>query len=216
MNRIPTTYFGSIATYVLMLKGGPFLIEKWEYFQKQTLRNRCEIYGPNGRLKLIIPLVKWGKQSYSHQVQISHDENWISNHWKSIETAYRASAFFEFYELDFKRFFDSTEAKNLMDFNTSAMKLIFELLEKEIPLQFSSAYEEQNPDWRVILNPKSKQSTRYFNFQSYFQVFGDRFGFIPNLSILDLLFNLGPASIDYIRSVEFNLRDGKKNKPGGE
>tara|TARA_B110000046_G_scaffold23853_1_gene22859 strand:- start:2536 stop:3135 length:600 start_codon:yes stop_codon:yes gene_type:complete len=168
-----------------------FIISK--HFQKQTFRNRTEIYGPNGKLNLIIPIVH--RKDLDHQLDknvLIHQENsWQKNHWRSLETSYRSSPFYEYYEHDLYPFFH-TRQENLMDLNIQLILKILSLLrvDKDIIKE-----EEVTNEFRVLILAKQKVIKSN---PIYSQVFASKHGYLDNLSILDLLFNLGPESIDYL------------------
>ena len=167
------------------------------HFQKQTFRNRTEIYGANGKLKLTLPIVH--NKSKSHQkeeeVQITKTTAWQKQHWKSICSAYRSSPYFEFYEADLISFYKE-EVTHLMKFNLDLLNKIMELIE------FSMSYKivewEKDIHQRMDDLVNAKKSVQ-INFEPYRQVFEEKNGFIPNLSIIDLLFNLGPNTLNYLQ-----------------
>ncbi|MEE3035581.1 MAG: WbqC family protein [Bacteroidota bacterium] len=167
-------------------------------YQKQTFRNRAEIYGPNGKLKLIIPIIKNKNSTRQKDLETLVDNNffWQRNHWRSLQISYRASPFFEFYEDDFYPFFND-ETSHLMKFNIGLIKIILKLLKHEIPI-IENCHDEVKEKRELIIskrriyNPKVK----------YNQVFMNKHGFLNNLSIVDLLFNLGPESINYLKSIK--------------
>ena len=167
------------------------------HFQKQTYRNRAEIYGANGKLKLTLPIVH--NKSKSHQkeeeVQIAKTTAWQKQHWKSICSAYRSSPYFEFYEADLISFYKE-EVTHLMQFNLDLLNKIMELIE------FSMSYkivEWKKDTHRRMDDLENAKKSVQINFEPYRQVFEEKNGFIPNLSIIDLLFNLGPDTLNYIQ-----------------
>ena len=167
------------------------------HFQKQTYRNRTEIYGANGKLKLTLPIVH--NKSKSHQkeeeVQIAKTTAWQKQHWKSICSAYQSSPYFEFYEADLISFYKE-EVTHLMQFNLDLLNKIMEMIE------FSMSYKIV--EWRKDIHRRmddlvnAKKSVQ-INFEPYRQVFEEKNGFISNLSIIDLLFNLGPDTLNYLQ-----------------
>jgi len=201
---LPTAYFPSILQLALMIQNGSYWLETQEHFVKQSFRNRCEIYGANGKQKLVVP-VKWRNHSPMHKVELSYAENWQKLHWKSFESAYRASPYFDFYEEDFRPFFEQKEIQYLLEWNRQLEQTVCELLELKIELKETESYETCEPDYRKLISPKNKALTQKLDFPPYLQVFGDKHGFIPNLSILDLLFNLGPESVTYLKKLKINL-----------
>ena len=167
-------------------------------YQKQTYRNRTEIYGANGKLKLTIPVVHAKKQSRQADktVAINYDNDWQKDHWKSLEAAYRSSPFFEFYEDDFQPFY-SKNFEKLMDFNIELIKKILLLLDSDIILLHKEKADKEFSD--LIIAKKINK----IEIPHYHQVFQSKHGFINNLSILDLLFNLGPQSLEYLIRLKY-------------
>ncbi|WP_316788409.1 WbqC family protein [Pedobacter frigoris] len=186
----PIGYFSGLKDFE-----GNFTIEKEEHFPKQTYRNRARIYSPNGILDLIVPVIKGSKvHTKVKDVKISNDYNWQRLHWKSLESCYRNSAYFEYYEDELAHFYN-TKFDYLFEYNTELMQWILKQLKKETSLQYTTEYETDIPlelDFRSKLHFKNTGPD--IDFKPYFQVFDDRHGFIPNLSIVDLLFNQGPQS----------------------
>lgn len=204
-------YFGPIAQYVAMGKADKLWFEHKDNFQKQTYRNRTYIYSANGKLALTIPVKHTGNKT-QHQkyreIKIENDFAWQSQHWKSLETCYRTSPFFEFYEDDFVELY-KRKFTHLLDFNYECLGVILEALEWDIDSEKTSEYKKQPPtgivDAREFINAKANKDLK---FSSYTQVFQEREGFLSNLSILDLLFNKGPNSEIYLKEQElpvFNL-----------
>lgn len=182
------------------------LIEKFENYQKQSYRNRTLIYAPNGPQNLIIPIVR-SSSSIITDIQIDYKTDWQRNHWRSITAAYNNSPYFLFYQ-DFFEPFYTKNYKFLFDFNVDITSLILKLLKWDDQLNFTSSYalhEDHYNDLRDIINPKNVNSSHYpFSFQNnYKQVFEEKFGFIPYLSILDLICNEGPNSGKFIVSNVF-------------
>tara|TARA_B110000495_G_scaffold185381_1_gene183143 strand:+ start:101 stop:700 length:600 start_codon:yes stop_codon:yes gene_type:complete len=167
------------------------------HFQKQTFRNRTSIYGPNGKMNLTIPIVH--RKDLDHQldknVLIHQETSWQKNHWRSLEASYRSSPFFEFYELDLYPFFH-TRQENLMELNIQLILEILSLLEVDINI---IKEEEISSEFRDLILAKEK--TNKSN-PVYSQVFATKHGYLDNLSILDLLFNLGPESVDYLMKLD--------------
>ena len=203
---LSTSYFAPIQYYCKLIHYPNILIEQWENYSKQSYRNRCYIYGSNGALAISIPIVKaTNKKILAKDVQISYDTNWQKLHWKGIESAYKSSPFYEYYINDLEHFF-SRKWEYLLDLNLNIQEKICEILEIEnkntLTEDFIPLYALHVTDFRNTIHPKSSKKFKDpdFNPHAYTQVFGDKHGFIPNLSILDLIFNLGPDSSDYLKS----------------
>ncbi|WP_323788668.1 WbqC family protein [Psychroserpens sp.] len=199
------TYFPSIANFVAMMKAERYVFEINDNYQKQTYRNRTTIYGANGRLDLNVPVhyTQKNRQLYK-DVTISNIDNWQDLHLKSLESAYSASPFFEFYIDDLKPLFE-IEATHIMDFNLKCLEAIFECMQVPFDYETTQVFEKEpinTQDARPLANSRKEIAQ---HFESYAQVFDEKHGFIQNLSILDLLFNEGPNSITYLESQKLKL-----------
>ena len=199
---IHPNYFPNIHQFTQIIKANNILFEVSDNYQKQTFRNRTEIYGPNGKLNLIIPIVH--RKDLDHQLDknvLIHQENsWQKNHWRSLEASYRSSPFFEFYQDDLKPIFFKKHEK-LVDYNMSLLILILEWLEIETKITIRSKQDAYNQFSNALVSSKAKLP---LNFPKYIQVFEAKLGFHPNLNALDLLSNLGPESSVYLRDIDLN------------
>ncbi len=172
------------------IEADKIIIDQHEHFIKQTFRNRCQIYGPNGIQSLIIPIKH---QNLSHSpvkdTRISFDVPWNKIHWKTICSAYRNSPFFEFYEDEFKIAYEKPD-EFLIDFNYKILEIIFNIFNLNKTITLSEDFEKAptlSVDFRNTFHPKKK----IIKINPYHQVFSDRFGFINDLSCIDYLFNVG-------------------------
>ncbi|NGM61561.1 WbqC family protein [Sphingobacterium sp. SGG-5] len=177
----------------------PLRLEKYEHYPKQTYRNRAKIATANGVLDLILPVEHGRKEHVAMKdIRINYDHDWQRLHWLSIQTAYRSSAYFEYYEDDFFPFFHK-KYEFLFDYNVAQLELILKILKIDRILTFTDGYEKEpvdTIDYRTAIHPK-KESI-YPHAKPYYQLFEDRHGFIPDLSIIDLIFNQGPGSKAYL------------------
>lgn len=195
-------YFGPISQFVTMVNAEKLLFENDDNYQKQTYRNRMYIYGANGKLSLNVPIKHTGDRS-QHQkyrdVRIENEFDWQKQHWKSLQTAYRTSPFFEFYEDDFQPLYQKKH-QFLIDLNYECFELITECLQLDLETNKTDEYILNPPspivDKRMLVNAKKENCS---SFETYPQVFDSKFGFINDLSVLDLLFNEGPASQAYLK-----------------
>ncbi|HSO88675.1 MAG TPA: WbqC family protein [Draconibacterium sp.] len=195
---LSTAYFAPIQYYSKLLNAEKVYIEQFENFIKQTYRNRCVIMGGNGPIQLIVPVVKGrGPKILIKDLKISYDTNWQRNHWRTIFSAFSSSPFFEYYKDDIHPFFESKH-QFLLEFNLKIHETICELMEIENTAILTHDFEnvpEETLNFRESISPKIKmQNVIHFQPVEYTQVFSDKLGFVPNLSILDLLFNEGPNS----------------------
>jgi hypothetical protein len=202
MILLSTAYLPPIQYISKFLLGEPVSIERFENYQKQSYRNRCYIYGANGIQCLVIPVKKnHGEKTAIGDIAIDYTCNWQKIHLKSIESAYRLSPFYEYYVDDLLEIFNE-KVPFLFDWNLRLLETILPLLcienHPEVTLQWEPI-TSRNGDYRQHLHPKKRLNiVDSFQPVPYQQVFQERFGFIPNLSIIDLLFNEGSVSRDIL------------------
>lgn len=195
---LSTAYFGPVHFYSRYIHHSTVYIEQFENFIKQTYRNRCVISGGNDVISLVIPVVKGrGPKILIKDLQISYDTEWQRNHWQTIVSAYNSSPYFEYYQDELYSFFQY-KTKYLLDFNLKIHETICEFLDIENKVILTEDFEKVPKDTlnlREAISPKNKEnSDPAYQPSHYTQVFTEKFDFIPNLSILDLLFNEGPNS----------------------
>ncbi len=193
-----TNYFGNIQYFSVLKNADEVLIEIQDHYEKQSYRNRTEIYGANGLLKLIIPLNRQGKRTLVKDLLIDNTQKWQNEHWRSIQSAYRSSPYFEYYEDHFEAIYKKKH-ENLLDLNTLLLEKIVSLLKIETKISYTQEYQktyEGFEDYREVIHPRHKPSEN-FPKTPYVQVFQEKCGFIPNLSVMDILFNEGPSAVSY-------------------
>lgn len=195
------TYFPSIATFAAIVQND-VVWEAHDNFQKQTYRNRCYICTDKGKHMLNIPIKhvggKEGRQKYS-EVVMDNSYNWKKMHWRTLETAYRTSPFFEFYEDEIRPLFEGPEA-SLFEFNLKTIDIIGNCMGIEIPKAKTESFKikpSENVDARFLVEAKREKKA---DLGIYPQVFEERHGFISNLSVLDLLFNEGTNALTYLKN----------------
>jgi hypothetical protein len=199
---IHPSYFPSISHFVAMAKADIVTFEMKDNFQKQTNRNRMYIYSPNGIQLLNIP-VKHTKVAHQKikDVKLETAFDWQKQHFKSLEAAYRASPFFEYFEDDILPIFQKKHTF-LMDLNLETMSVVSKCLGFEFDYDETSEYFHEvtdKLDYRSLIDGKKDTS----HFEPYTQVFGEKHGYLNNLSILDLLFNEGRYALDYLKKQQF-------------
>lgn len=174
-------------------------IEARENFVKQTWRNRCTIAAANGIQSLSIPLQDEGNKTLITEKKISYCESWQARHWKAIESAYSSSPYFEFFEDEIKQVVFS-EHEFLFDLNSQSIQTVLHILRLPKKIEITTVYDASPSalDLRYSISPKERSG---LHFPEYYQVFKDRYGFAENLSVLDLLFNEGLESVEYLRAI---------------
>lgn len=193
---LPLTYFAPIDLIKQALKTENWVFEINENYQKQSYRSRQYIYGANGKLLLNIPIKHrkgdTKKKQLIKEVKIENDFPWQDLHWKSLEAAYRSSPYFEFYEDEIQPLYEK-KYTYLIDFNWACWQILIDFMQLEIVPQKTSSFHLSYPveknDLRGFAQAKRKHKAEALK---YAQVFEEKLGFIPNLSILDLLFSEGP------------------------
>ncbi len=200
---IHPTYFPSILSYAVILQSNAVLFETVDFYDKQTYKSRAYIHSANGKQMLSVQVKhtkKNVKQTYK-DVRISYDFDWQKLHWRSLETAYRTSPYFEFYEDDLYPIFHQKE-QFLLDLNLKTIETICDLLDVDLQYDRTESFQDgyaDTKDFRFLNNAKKAIKA---DFPAYKQMFDDRFDFMPNLSILDLLFMEGPNTILYLEKIQ--------------
>ena len=204
---LSSTYFGPVQWYQKLCRHGHVAIERYDHFMKQTYRNRCVIAAANGPQALTVPVEKGETQPLlMKDVRISDHGNWRHLHWQALQSAYGESPFFEFYADDLRPFFEKRWTW-LFDFNLDITQKMCELLDIQPTIELTSEFvpaagnlgQPSLKDFRDAIHPKHPLPDSEFEPHRYYQVYESRHGFQPNLSILDLLFNMGNESVLYIQ-----------------
>ena len=194
---LSTTYFGPIQWYQKLYRAEHVVIEQWESFQKQTYRNRCLIATTQGIQALTVPVVR-GETLLMKDIRISDHGNWRHLHWNALQSAYGESPFFEYYQDDILPFF-TQRWDYLFDFNEAIRQKMCELIDISPQVSLTGSFQPKaDHDFREAINPKHPAPDADFESRPYYQVYQQKHGFLPNLSILDLLMNTGPESILYL------------------
>lgn len=200
-------YFGNLLHYISLIQANKICFEVCDNYQKQTYRNRCYIASANGKQLLNIPIKHTsvgirGKRNKQHQVykdvKIENDFDWQKNHWKTLQIAYRSSPFFEFYEDDLAPIFEK-KISYLLDLNLMTFEVVSELLSLSIDYKKTQSYIEAPDTYEDFRHLVEFKNQKPISLNRYSQVFEEYHGFLPNLSILDLLFNEGPNAASYLR-----------------
>ena len=204
---LQTTYFGPIQWYQKLYRYDQTLIEQYDSYQKQTYRNRCVIATANGLQTLTVPVEhSVNSQELSanspkvKDLRISDHNQWRRIHWNTLQSAYSESPFFDYYADDIRPFFEK-RYEFLIDFNEAIRQTVCDLLDIHPNVSYTSDFSLQPSaidDYREVINAKHPQADADFQPRRYWQVFEDRHGFQANLSILDLLFNMGNEAIFYL------------------
>jgi hypothetical protein len=207
---LATAYLPSIEYMAILMKRRGAVIEIHETFTKQTYRNRSHIATTSGLLALVVPIIKPnGNHTSTGEIVISYHLPWNRTHWRSIEAAYNSSPFFLYYRDTFEPLFNK-QHKSLIEMNSLFLNTILKLLKLDCTITYSTTYLpaiHDQSDLRNVLHPKKQPFfCKLSEFPKYTQVFGEEAGFIPNLSIIDLLFNMGPEARNYLKSTANSLR----------
>lgn len=196
-------YLAPVPLYAQLYNCDALVVNGDEPFVKQTYRNRAVIATENGAQSLTIPVIHDGGRTAMCDVRISEHGNWRHQHWNAMVSAYRKSPFFDYYADDFAHFYEERDGF-LMDFNLRLHNVISELLglERDVRIIDNERKAKEFIDLRNIAEPKALTNITGYTANPYYQVFAQRNGFIPNLSIVDLLFNMGPEGLIVLRDTE--------------
>lgn len=205
---MPTAYFPPIEWWAYILSYDSFEIEIFETYSKQTIRNHCIIASSQGKQKLIVPINKTsGNHTITKDITIDYSQNWIRQHMRSIDTAYNKSVYYEYFKDDISLCLKN-KYKYLIDLNYNLVQMFFKWLQIKQNInyttQFVSADLLQDLNKTEIVHLWENRN-EILEYNPYCQVFDDKMEFIPNLSIIDLFFNLGLDSYFYLQSLTKNI-----------
>ena len=206
---LSTAYLPSISYMAMCSVSSKASIESCENYVKQSFRNRTQIASSNGILDLIIPIEKSnGSKTHIKDIKIMYAEQWNKQHIHAINSAYKSSPFFEFYADDFMPIIEK-QFTFLWDLNLELLKAFSKIIPLQCEFvetnQFLEIQSQNAEDYRYVITPKKQLPKEIFD--DYYQVFNYKYGFIPNLSIIDLISNVGPDSIIYLKNVGCNLQN---------
>ena len=206
---LSSAYLAPIQYFTKLIGYKEVQVETCESYLKQTYRNRTIILTANGPIQLSLPVKDGpGAKGPIRDIELSYDHQWQQIHWRGISSAYNNSPFFEYYADDLAPYFHEKRWKYLFDFNLEIQKTVLECLDIKKDLKFTADYlpvgkvSETMDDLRYQIHPKPQKQgddDPHFSPIPYTQVFHEKYGFVPNLSILDLMFNEGPEAISNLR-----------------
>lgn len=193
---LSSAYMPPISFFSAMASSSDVLVEQYDHYRKQTYRNRCVIAAAGGPMNLTVPVENGNRPGQPvKDIRISDHGNWRHLHWNALESAYMSSPFFMYYQDDLRPFFEK-RWDFLIDFNTAITLKMMELCHVRSEIKLTDSYrsdysssESCVKDYRNLIDPARLPDNTV---RPYWQVFRQKNGFIPNLSILDLLFNMGP------------------------
>ena len=197
---LSSAYFPPVHYLSLVYRADKVFIEKEENYLKQTYRNRCLILTANGQSALIVPVLSGSlNKTPVKDIRIDYSKRWQQVHLRALISSYKSSAFFEYYFEDIERII-AGKPKYLFELNLNALGTVLRITGISTPVVCTNVFEpvsENDYDFRYIISPK-KEIPGISSLKEYYQVFSYKFGFVSGLSILDLIFNLGPDSINYL------------------
>jgi hypothetical protein len=202
---LSTAYLAPVQYYTKLISYEHIYIEYFENYSKQSYRNRCTIQSTNGSLDLSIPVTKESVlKVFTKDVKIDNNSRWKQMHIRALESAYRSSPYFLYYADDLLALYEKNYTF-LVDLNNDFQKTILKFMNVEVDIQFTSNYKElpfSFDDFSDSIHPKirMKKPDNDFHPKNYYQVFETRFGFVTNLCIADLLFNMGPNSLEILKN----------------
>lgn len=196
---LQSAYFAPVGYYVKIYAHDKIIVEQHDHYVKQTYRNRCRIQTESGVMDLSIPVEKHTDKTKIRDICISYGQEWRRLHLRAMETSYNSTPFFEYYKDDIQAIYEKKE-KYLFDFNMRLLEFTLDAIGIKREILTTDSYFEGEPgieDARELFNPKKE--TTDTDSKPYYQMFAEKFGFTDGLSIVDLLFNLGPESVLYLK-----------------
>lgn len=209
---LTTAYWAPISYYTALYRNGGGVIEQYDAYVKQTYRNRCNIIGSQGVQALTVPVEKPSPHTVMRDVRISDHGNWRHLHRVAIASAYGSSPFYEYYADDINRFYEQ-RYEYLVDYNCAQIECVCNWLDIQLDVQRSSSYTPQSTshitDFREVIHPKHPHISLLSPYlpQPYYQVFASRYGFIQDVSILDLLCNMGNESLLVLAGISSVIKE---------
>lgn len=199
---LSSAYWPNIAYFYYLINANDVYIDHYEHYQKQSYRNRCKLLSSNGVLDLSVPVKKSDNNSPFHIIELSYAEDWQKQHWRAIQSAYKNSPYFDFLEDEIEAFY-THQFQYLHELNAEQLKWVLKVFKQRKTLIYTKNYFDNATnialDLRNSIHPKeqiSDSAALAVIEKPYYQTFGTKFGFIPNLSILDLIFNEGIKSVN--------------------
>ncbi len=201
MLLLSTAYLAPIQYYTKLASGEAICIEQWEHYSKQSYRNRCSILSANGLLTLSIPVKRSDSPKIlTNEIEIEYKTRWQDIHLRAIESAYKNSAYYDYYIDDLISIYEK-KITSLLTFNSQLQQCICDLIGIKPSIAFSNVFIKDTSnfiDYRDSIHPKPRMAKPDIQFKpmEYYQVFSEKYGFVPNLSIVDLLFNMGTETAE--------------------
>ncbi len=204
---LPIAYFPPVSWMAIFLYSESPLLEIHETYPKQTLRNRCNIMAANGSLRLSVPVKKpYGSRTKTSEVMVDKRSNWAVQHLRSFASAYRNTPYFEYFEDELSKML-LADHYSLVQLIESSLKLVMRMLGADKELRYTETYVKSEDSLWQKAGFEYAIAAMGVSFPNYYQAFAERFGFIPDLSILDLIFNLGPSdSMKYLKNLDTEVK----------
>ncbi len=199
-------YAGCVWHWARLVSGQPVVFEAHGLYQRRTQRSRTTILAANGPLDISVPVERNETLPY-RDIRINYSTPWHRQHLRALLSAYNSSAYFEYFIDDFQSLYNRAHTF-LWDFNIELMHLIAQLLDVKISYQLTQSFttaDDNQTDLRIATEPRFAHLLRGSRAVPYYQLFTNKFGFVPDLSIFDLLFNLGPEAVFTLREMSASV-----------